>query len=185
MADRELNRAGLDLIKRFERLRLKAYKDSAGVWTIGYGTTARAGVGIKPRPGMTITEVEAEHYLEKALRNTENAVNRLIRAPINENQFSAYVSLAYNIGVGAFARSSTLRYFNAGDVEQAAKNILLWNKITVDGKRRTSRGLVRRREAEQNLFLTPVVARTPKPAPAPGKRGFWAILMALIERIFK
>ena len=62
-----VNKLGFDLIKEFEGLRLTAYKCSADVWTIGYGTTARAGVGIVPEAGMTITKAEADYYLEKGV----------------------------------------------------------------------------------------------------------------------
>lgn len=144
----KINQEGLDLIKHFEGFRADAYRDPVGIVTIGYGTTARAEVGIIPRMGMTITEAEAEHYLQKAVNKFAAQIEPAIIAPINENEFAAYVSLAYNIGPGAFKRSSTLRHFNMGNKAQAAKNILLWNKA--GGK--VLRGLVRRREAEKALF---------------------------------
>lgn len=147
-----INQATVDLVKEFEGLRLKAYQDSAGVWTIGYGTTARAGLGIDPAKGMEITEAEAEWYLQKGLDKFAEEIRPMFTAPINENEFGAFVSLAYNIGTTAFKRSSALRYFNSGDKATAAKKILLWNKS--GGK--VLKGLVRRREAERELFLTPV-----------------------------
>lgn len=147
-----INQATVDLVKQFEGLRTSAYKDSAGVWTIGYGTTARAKVGIEPLPGMTITEAEAEYYLQKGLEKFSTEIAGLFTLPVNENEFGAFVSLAYNIGTTAFKRSSALRKFNAGDKAGAAKAILLWNKA--GGV--VLKGLVRRREAERKLFLTPV-----------------------------
>jgi lysozyme len=150
-----VNKATLDLMKEFEGLRLEAYPDpgtGGEPITIGYGTTARAGVGIVPRLGMKITKLEAEEYFRRALGKFEAQIRPMIKAPINDNEFGAFMSLAYNIGPGAFARSSALRKFNAGDKAGAANAILLWNKA--GGK--VMRGLQRRREAERKLFLTPV-----------------------------
>jgi len=153
----------IKIIKKWEGLRLDAYKCSAGVWTIGYGTTAAAGVGIDPQQGMAISEYEAELYLEKALVKFAAHVDPNITAPINDNERSAFLSLAYNIGPYGFAGSSALRHFNAGDKDLAAAAILLWNKA--QGK--TIQGLVNRRADEQALFLTPVTQDT---APTPTKR---------------
>jgi len=172
-----INKTGLDLIKEFEGFRSEAYKDSAGVWTIGYGTTGRAGVGIVPRPGGTITQAEAEYYLEKAIGKFSEAIAPKITAPINENEFSAFVSLAYNIGPGAFVRSSALRHFNAGNKALAADAFLLWKMA--GGK--VLAGLVRRREAERKLFLTPVAS---KPEPVIEPQGIIAAILAFIINIF-
>ncbi len=153
-----VNKATLDLMKEFEGLRLDAYVDpgtGGEPITIGYGTTARAGVGIVPRLGMKITKPEAEEYFRRALVKFEAQIRPMITIPINDNEFGAFMSLAYNIGPGAFARSSALRKFNAGDKAGAANAILLWNKA--GGK--VMRGLQRRREAERKLFLTPVVGQ--------------------------
>ena len=73
-----LNQATIDLVKEFEGLRTAAYKDSAGVWTIGYGTTGRAGVGVDPVEGMEITEAEAEHYLQKGLEKFSTEITGAI-----------------------------------------------------------------------------------------------------------
>lgn len=156
----KINEAGLALVKEFEGFRAKAYQDSAGVWTIGYGTTAAAGVGISPKAGMTISEAQAEGYLHAALEKFAAQIAPRIKRPANDNEFSAFLSLAYNIGPGAFARSSALVKFNAGDKAGAANAILLWNKA--GGK--VLAGLKRRREAERALFLLPPA---PQPASAP------------------
>ena len=148
----KINRATVDLVKEFEGFSAKAYKCPAGIWTIGYGTTASAGVGITPKEGMTITRGDAESYLHGALQKFADQIEDVITAPINENEFGAFVSLAYNIGPGAFRKSSALRLFNEGDKAKAASALLLWNKA--GGK--VLKGLTRRREAERKLFLTPV-----------------------------
>jgi lysozyme len=145
-----VNQSTIDLVKHFEGFRATAYSDPVGIWTIGYGTTAAAGVGINPRAGMTITEADAEQYLHAALDKFAAIIQPSITAPINENQFGAFVSLAYNIGPGAFKKSSALRLFNEGQTKKAADAILLWDKA--GGKR--MRGLRLRREAERALFLT-------------------------------
>lgn len=166
-----INQAALDLIKEFEGLSLAAYLCPAGVWTIGYGHTSRAGEP-KVTPGMTIGEDRAEAILRRDLRVFEDAVDRAVNRPMTENQRGAFVSLCYNIGAGAFAKSTAVKRFNAGDVHGAAEAMTWWNKA--GGK--VLRGLVRRREAERALFLSeevgedipvsptaPIEGREPKP----------------------
>ena len=159
-----INDATIALVKEFEGLRLTAYQDSVGVWTIGYGTTAMAGVGIAPKAGMKITEADAEMYLRRGMEKFAAQIRPLITRPISGNEFGAFLSLAYNIGPGAFKKSSALRKFNAGDKAGAADAILLWNKA--GGK--VLNGLVRRRKAERDLFLRPD-SNSAKPAPKPAQ----------------
>lgn len=170
------------LIKSFEGFRAKAYLDTLAkppVWTIGYGTTAAAGVGIVPKSGMVITEPEAEWYLQKAVDQFAAKIWPGIQKPITPQQFGAFVSLAYNIGPGAFLKSSALRQFNAGDNRKAADAMLLWNKA--GGK--VLKGLVRRREAEKALFLsqapTPTkTAKAPQTAQKPQAQGVSVVVGA-------
>ena len=145
-----INNAGLSLIKEFEGFRADAYLDPVGIPTIGYGTTSAAGVGIAVRIPMRITEAQAQAYLAAALDKFAAHIRPLITAPINQNEWAAFLSLAYNIGPGAFGKSSALRKFNQLDRVGAADAILLWNK----GGGRVLKGLVRRRAAERALFLT-------------------------------
>lgn len=147
-----INRAAENLIKDFEKCKLKAYLCPAGVWTIGWGTTAAANVGITPCEGMVITQAEADKYFNLTIEKFIAEIKPAIKRPINENEHGAFVSLAYNIGAPRFKESSALRYFNAGDTKKAADAILLWNKA--GGK--VLKGLIRRREVERTLFLTPV-----------------------------
>lgn len=183
---RQVNQRTINLIKEFEGFSAEAYRDAAGVWTIGYGTTAAAGVGVTPVPGMTITKAEAEWYLQKAVNKFAGQVEAMLTAPANDNQFGAFVSLAYNIGPGAFSRSSALRRFNEGKVALAAEAILAWNKATVNGRKVVLRGLARRREAEKALFLSPVVGGPAKPtSPSAGKKpgpgfGIGAVIAFLL-----
>ena len=145
-----INARSLDLIKEFEGFSLSAYQDGGGVWTIGHGTTAMAGLGITPVAGMRITEARAnELFLAGVNKFAAEVRKRLTRDP-TPNQFGAMVALAYNIGPGGFAKSSVLRRFNAGDIHGAAGSFGLWNKD--NGK--TVLGLTRRRAAEAALFLS-------------------------------
>jgi lysozyme len=146
----EIDPRAVDLIKEFEGFRALAYLDPVGIWTIGYGTTAAAGVGIEPKAGMRITEAEGEVYLTLALEKFADSIRPKITRSISPAEFGAFLSLAYNIGPGAFARSSALREFNEGNKEEAADAILLWDKA---GGNRLA-GLVRRRKAERELFLS-------------------------------
>lgn len=162
---------GIDLIKRFEGCRLTAYADPAThgePYTIGYGTTSSAGVG-KISKGMSITQAQAESMLIRSLEAYEQAVMRALTRPPTQHQFDAMVSLAYNIGPGAFAGSSVAGRFNKGDVPGAADAFLMWNKAGG----RVMQGLVNRRADERRLFLTgggaaaPSAPVPPIPAPVP------------------
>jgi len=135
-----------ELIKSFEGLELEAYLCPANIWTIGYGHTGNV------KEGDSITKAEAEALLDKDLQTFRNGVKRLVKVPLNENQFGALVSFAYNIGLGSLQSSTLLKMLNAGDYTGAADQFLRWNKS--GGKVLT--GLVRRREAERAVFLTPV-----------------------------
>lgn len=143
-----ISKVGIDLIKSFEGCYLKAYKCPAGVWTIGWGTTEPID-GVKPHEGMVITQKQADELLIKNLKAYENAVNEYVTYSINQNQFDALVSFAYNCGNGALKTSTLLKKLNAGDVHGAANEFLRWNKA--NGK--VLNGLTRRREAERKLFL--------------------------------
>ena len=147
------NKAGIEIIKKWEGFRANAYLCPSRVLTIGYGHTSRAG---KPKVvrGMRITKIMAEEILRKDLRKYEKGVRDALGSSVkklNENQFSACVSLCYNIGPGGFARSSIASYIKRGYIIEAAQRFKLYNK---GGRpRRTIRGLVRRRNDEIKLYL--------------------------------
>ena len=143
---KELTQENVDLIKQFEGKRLTAYQDSVGIWTIGYGHTK--GV----YEGMKITEKGASQFLIEDLAVATACVNRVIKRPMNDQEFGAFVSLTHNIGVGAFAGSTAARMFNKGDKDGARQGILMWNKITVRGKKIESMGLANRRSIEALYF---------------------------------
>jgi lysozyme len=156
----QINAAGLALIKEFEGLRLAAYLCPAGVATIGYGTTVYPD-GRRIRVGDEITQQQAEDYLRNDLRAFEREVERMVLVPVNENQFSALVSFAYNCGAQALQKSTLLRYINAHEFVAAAGEFARWNQAA--GK--VLPGLVRRRAAERELFTRPVTAPAVPPPP--------------------
>lgn len=145
-----INRRALNLIKAFEGFEARAYQDPVGVWTIGYGHTAKAG---PPRPawGMRITRDEAEDILRRDLAQYEKAVDEAVTVPLNGNQRGALVSFCYNVGPANFRRSSVLRYLNQGRYADIPARLTLWNKAGG----RVLRGLTRRRAAEGELFMRP------------------------------
>lgn len=140
-----INDKGKALIKQFEGLCLDAYRCPAGVATIGYGST-----GPHVRMGMTITAGEAERLLDKDLSRFEVGVEAMLcGAPTSEDEFSAMASLAFNVGLGRFATSTLLKRHRAGNKIGAANAFLMWNKAGG----RVLKGLMRRREAERELYL--------------------------------
>lgn len=138
---------GLELLKKFEGLRLTAYKDSVGVWTIGYGHTSMAGAP-KVRAGMKISQAKAEEILRRDLKKYEDAVLSGLRVTVSQPMFDAMVSLCYNIGPANFKKSSVLRLTNNGRLHEAADKFALWNRAGG----RVLRGLTRRRSAEADLY---------------------------------
>lgn len=145
-------------LKKFEGLRLKAYLCPAGVWTIGYGHT-----GSDVYEGMVITLEGAEAILDKDLDYFEKFIEENMTAKMTDNQFSAMVSLAFNIGTGnpmatkrkrGFYWSSLRRKFEAGDIDGASKVFLLYCKARdpKSGQLIILRGLQKRRQFEKDLF---------------------------------
>lgn len=135
---------GISLIKSFENLELKAYKCPASIWTIGYGHTK----GVKA--GQVITEQQADKFLAEDLADAEKAVNDQGLA-FNQNQFDALVSFTFNVGVGAFKRSTLLRKAKA-DVNDATirGEFARWDKSNGE----VLKGLTRRRASESTLYFS-------------------------------
>lgn len=137
-----ISQRGINLIKKYEGLKLKAYKCPAGILTIGYGTTK--GV----TPGMTVTEKQAEELLKKDVRYFELWVEKLIDVKLNQNQFDALVSFTYNLGEGSLKNSKLREFLNQGRYDLVPAQFLRWNK----SKGKILAGLVKRREEESKLF---------------------------------
>lgn len=140
---------GLNLICDFEGLRLNAYDDGVGVWTIGYGTTVYPN-GVRVKRGDTCTVEQAKFYMKYSLTGFESVVNSAVKVSVNQNQFDALVSLTYNIGSGAFEKSTLVKKLNVGDYSGAANQFDVW--VNAGGKR--LQGLVNRRAKEKVLFLS-------------------------------
>ncbi len=137
---------GLQFLKDGEGFRKEAYKDTGGVWTIGYGTIKWLGKPVEQ--GMTITKKEAELALQADLAWAQTAVNKLVKVPLSQNMFDALVSFVYNIGESAFMKSTLLRKLNARDYKGAAQQFLRWKFD--NGKE--VKGLLNRRIKEKALF---------------------------------
>ncbi|MDB4926767.1 lysozyme [Mucilaginibacter sp.] len=151
-----LSKEGEKLIKSFEGLRLNAYRDSAGVWTIGYGST-RYHDGYTVKPGDKLaSEAQADALFENTLGQYEAAVNKFVEVLLSQQQFDALVSFTYNEGTGALGKSTLLYKLNLSDYEGAASQFLVWNKITnpITGEKVVLDALVKRRKKERELFLT-------------------------------
>lgn len=166
---RPINRAGLELIKSFEGIvdgnpatvNLDPYSDPIGILTIGWGHAITYGERFlrdNPRDWaiakqlypVGISKAEAEDLLRRDIVEHSRDLATLVKVPINDNQYGALASLAFNIGVGNFGKSSVLRLINANNFASAADAFRLWNKA--GGK--VLKGLVLRREAERTLFLS-------------------------------
>jgi len=132
------------LTQQFEGLKLTAYRDVAGIWTIGYGHT-----GKDVYAGRVITHQEALALLAADLHAAISVVNLRVKVPLTQNQFDALVDFAFNAGIGAFVTSTLLRDLNAGDYTGAAAQFVLWDHA--GGK--VVPGLLKRRQAEAELFL--------------------------------
>jgi lysozyme len=140
-----ISQHGLDLIKHFEELRLKAYLCPAGIPTIGYGTTKNIKLG------MTTTPAKAEALLKGDVAYFESQIARLVKAHLTQNQWDAVVSFTYNCGVGALQKSSLLKRLNADPADPAiAKEFLKWCK----GGGKVLPFLLARRKREAEVYFT-------------------------------
>lgn len=155
----ELTPEGLELIKDYEGLRTKAYKCPAGVWTIGYGHTSAAGAP-EVKAGMEINKIEAENLLMRDLRSYEKAVKDAVKVDLSPSQYSALVSFCFNVGPAAFRKSSVLTAVNQKRFDLVPSRLALWNK----GNGKVLPGLVKRRSAEGDLFMRPVIGPDVEPS---------------------
>lgn len=157
-----LTEEGLALIRASEGFRGQAYRDAAGLWTIGYGHTSMAGPP-QVTPGLRVNREEADAILARDVEKFVAGVREAVTVPLNDAQFSALVSFAYNVGLGALRSSSVLKAVNAGDFAAVPQRLALW----VKAGGRTLPGLVKRRAAEGALFSGGVsTPEAPPPPPA-------------------
>ncbi len=133
---------GIELIKQYERCRLKAYNDGFGFWTCGWGHTA--GV----TKDTIFTPEQADEVFTSDLADVENSVNGLLKTNVTQGQFDALCSFEFNLGCGALKYSTLLADLNAGFADKAAQEFPHWCHVGT----RVVAGLVLRRAAEQKLF---------------------------------
>ncbi|WP_430913897.1 lysozyme [Methylobacterium sp. sgz302541] len=151
----QLSPVGRAAIEAREGCRLTAYRDSVGVWTIGYGHTTAAG-GLVVKADVTITQAQADAMFAVDVEKYADPVRKALGpklASCSPEQFDAFVSIAYNIGPVGFAHATFLRKFMAGDVAGCAEAILMWNKPAA---------IVSRRQGERDQFLTPYAKAMPR-----------------------
>lgn len=139
----QLSRDGQRLIEKFEGRMRTAYLDGGGVWTIGVGHTG----GVKR--GQTATDEQIDDWFAQDAAHAVAGVNKAVTVPLTQRQFDAMVSLAFNIGVDAFSKSTLVRKFNSGDTVGAALQFARWN---IDNGQVIA-GLTRRRNAEADYFV--------------------------------
>ena len=153
----QITKEGIELIKYFEGCptdsegNAVAYRCQADKKTIGFGSLYLKD-GTKVEDGMKITMQEAEELLAHELKKYEKYVRNYVAVDLNSDQFSSCVALCFNIGGNAFASSSALKKINAEEWDDVPEKIRLWNKITINGEKVVSDGLVARRQAESLLF---------------------------------
>ena len=161
---RRINAAGLSHLMQWEGCELTAYKDVAGVWTIGYGHTSAAGIP-HVKAGMRISQKEAGDILKADLGKFEERVERLVKVRLTDNQFAVLVSFDFN--TGALHKSTLLKRLNAGDHDAVPAELMKW--VNAGGKR--VKGLVNRRSAEAGLWAkgefvsSNTLVAVPKPEP--------------------
>jgi len=137
----QLGAAGKALIQSFESLRLQAYQDQRGIWSIGWGHTPAVEY-------QETTPEEADEWFAQDTQAACNGVMRTVDVPMSQNQFDALVSFTYNVGVGSEAHSTLVGLLNQGKYDLAAAQFSFWNHV--NGQ--VDLGLTRRRAAEQALF---------------------------------
>ncbi len=177
---------GLDLIKHFEGFRRTAYQDPIGIWTIGYGHTSMAGDPSVFR-GLTISEAKADAILARDVAVFARGVSEQLRTTVSDQQYSALVSFAYNVGLDNFRKSSVLKAVNRQDFAAAGRRLQLWNKAGG----RVLPGLVRRRAAEAALFATEHAGSVSKPVerenakPVHHSKTMWSAFGALVLTVLQ
>lgn len=176
----KINRKTINHIKESEGLSLTAYPDPGSVngkpVTIGYGTTKIGGKPIEL--GTKITKAQAEEYLEADLIAFGTKVAAMIKVPVNDDQFGALVSFAYNVGLSAFSKSTLLRVLNEGKYSEVPDQMRRWNKN--DGK--VMKGLVNRREKEIALWNSTTPAEpTEKPAESVSPKPATNVVKTIID----
>lgn len=150
MNNYKISDAGLAFIQHEEGCKLRAYKDQVGVWTIGVGHT-----GTDVKPGMSITNAQAMELLRADVAKCEATISKLVKVALNQKQIDSLCSLVFNIGVGAFAKSTLLKLINASASEDMIyPGFTMWCKGTINGQKVVLPVLKGRRVREANMFFS-------------------------------
>jgi len=144
MRHRAIPNIAIEFIKQWEGVSLKAYRDSGGIWTIGYGHTSRV------KQEDSITQLQADEFLKQDLFQASRAIVRLTNLYLNDFQYTALLSLVFNIGIGAYQRSTLRQVINRGELSRVSGEFIKWSK---DHMGRTQKGLLKRRKAEARWFM--------------------------------
>lgn len=147
---RKLDEQGIAFLKKHEGYKSKAYKDSAGIWTIGYGSIRIFGRAVQKDD--VVTEHQAMNQMILDLETFEHAVNEHVKVYLTQRQYTALVSFTYNVGQNAFRNSTLLKKLNQSDYRAAGNEFNRW----VNAGGRVVQGLVNRRKDESDLFLSDV-----------------------------
>lgn len=149
----DISRNGLKLIQEYEDFRAKAYLDIKGVPTIGFGTTYYQD-GTKVQLGDICTRSQAEAWFMNDCKALDAFLDRNVtQKKLTQNQFDALASFIYSVGRSAFIGSTMYRLIKLGKMKEAADEFLRWDKVTINGKKVSSQGLLNRRKKERALFL--------------------------------
>lgn len=142
---------GMDFLIELEGMKFQAYKDTADKWTIGIGHLIKDNE--KELMHRVLSKPECTALAYEDLRQSESLVNRLVKVPMNQQQYDALVIFSFNIGGSAFAASTVLRLMNECNYKEACEHFDDWVKVTKGGRRIFSEGLQNRRDEEQELFI--------------------------------
>ncbi|MGR2920795.1 lysozyme [Acinetobacter sp. 1125_18A] len=145
---RDISENGFQIIREFESFQPKAYLDTGGIWTIGYGTI-KYPKGVRVAKGDICTQAQAEMWLKNDCKWVDACLDKYVKVPVTQNQFDALASLVYNIGETAFVKSTLLSVLNQSSYKLAAEQFDRW--VYDNGKK--IQGLVNRRKKEKELFL--------------------------------
>lgn len=200
MSSMKMSAIGAEALRQREADRLVAYYDTEGVLTISVGVTNAAGL-IKITPGMRITQEQSTALYAQAVEQYAAPVRKALAVAVPQHTFDALVSLCYNIGPGAFARSTVVRRINAGDLAGGIEAILMWNKPAVIATRRRgeydqartpySVALPKARSSDARPIAPPAGTSVLNPLPQPtvvvqpsGPGGLFGPLISAIQRMF-